>query len=579
MPVEIGKLTCLQTLKFFNVGNENGRRIEELGYLKNLKGEVAIRKLEHVNGKEEAARACLTEKPNIHKLKLVWSGSREDNNFNDEQVLEGLEPPPNIKSLSIEGFSGDNLASWIMNRSISDQVIRLEKLIELKLIDCERCLEIPTLGHLPLLKFLEVRGLGNIRSIGSRFYYPHNYGVNELRRRGNNLLAFPALERFILNSMANLEEWTELSSTDSYQVVNAFPRLEYLYIKECPNISRFPSHGFPCLKELEINDVERGGLLLDRIHNNNNSTSLTSLTLENVLDVTCLPKRLFYDNQRIMDMRIDNCPSLTHIELWAHNLESLDTIVISTCKKLKSIRYLTQGEEESSGGFISSLLVLFVDNCNEVTEILSPMVLESCTSLQTLCVSRCHNLVSFPIDFRSLPSSLCVLDISECPRLRSLPKGGISCLSGLTALCIGPSEEVGLASFNEILQGIQQLQLLRLELYGWPQFESLSDDLQHLTTLRRFRIDNFGMEALPEWIGNLASLEWLGLYRCKKLKQLPSLQCLTNLRCLRIKECPELSERCKPHESEWHKISHIQIIDREGMMIITSTTILKSSSS
>ncbi|KAL0381285.1 UNVERIFIED_CONTAM: hypothetical protein Sangu_0192800 [Sesamum angustifolium] len=327
MPVEIGKLTCLQTLKFFNVGNENGRRIEELGYLKNLKGEVAIRKLEHVNGKEEAARACLTEKPNIHKLKLVWSGSREGNNFNDEQVLEGLEPPPNIKSLSIEGFSGDNLPSWIMNRSISDQVIRLEKLIELKLIDCERCLEIPTLGHLPLLKFLEVRGLGNMRSIGPRFYYPRIFGVNESRRRGNNQFAFPALETFILNSMANLEEWTELSSTDSYQVVNAFPRLEYLYIKECPNISRFPSHGFPCLKELEINDVERGGLLLDRIHNNNNSTSLTRLTLENVLDVTCLPKRLFYDNQRIMDMRIDNCPSLTHIELWAHNLESLDKLL------------------------------------------------------------------------------------------------------------------------------------------------------------------------------------------------------------------------------------------------------------
>ncbi|KAK4409457.1 Disease resistance protein RGA5 [Sesamum angolense] len=496
MPIEIGKLTCLRTLKFFNVGNENSRRIEELGYLKNLKGAVAIHKLEHVNGKEEAARACLTEKPNIHKLKLVWSGSREGNNFNDEQVLEGLEPPPNIQSLSIEWFCGDNLPSWIMNRSISDQVIRLEKLIELKLIDCERCLEIPTLGHLPLLKFLTLIGLGNIRSIGPRFYYPRNYGVNEYRRRGNNQLAFPALERFILSSMANLEEWTELYSTDSYQVVNAFPRLEYLNIFMCPNISRFPSHGFPCLKELVINDVERGGLLLDRIHNNN-STSLTSLTLENVLDVTYLPKRLFYDNQRIMYMCIANCPSLTHIELWAHNLESLDRIDISSCKKLKSIRYLTQGEEESSGGFISSLQTLRVYNCNEVTEILSPMVLECCTSLQTLCVSRCHNLVSFPIDFRSLPSSLCSLDISKCPRLRSLPKGGI-----------------------------QQLQLWRLELYGWPQFESLPDDLQHLTTLKHFRIDNFGMEALPEWIGNLASLEWLGLCRCKKLKQLPSKEAL-----------------------------------------------------
>ncbi|KAL0462512.1 UNVERIFIED_CONTAM: putative disease resistance protein [Sesamum latifolium] len=79
MPLEIGKLTCLRTLKFSNVGHENGRRIEELGYLKNLKGEVAICKLEHVNGKEEAARACLIEKSNIHKLELVWSDTRECN--------------------------------------------------------------------------------------------------------------------------------------------------------------------------------------------------------------------------------------------------------------------------------------------------------------------------------------------------------------------------------------------------------------------------------------------------------------------------------------------------------------------
>ncbi|KAL0431313.1 UNVERIFIED_CONTAM: hypothetical protein Sradi_0757300 [Sesamum radiatum] len=103
---------------------------EELGYLKNLKGKVAIRKLERVNGKEEAARACLTEKPNIHKLQLVWSDLRsEGNNFNDEQVLEGLEPHPNIKSLRIEGFCGDNFPSWIMNRSISE-AIKLEKLME-----------------------------------------------------------------------------------------------------------------------------------------------------------------------------------------------------------------------------------------------------------------------------------------------------------------------------------------------------------------------------------------------------------------------------------------------------------------
>ncbi|KAL0308463.1 UNVERIFIED_CONTAM: putative disease resistance protein RGA3 [Sesamum radiatum] len=95
MPLDIGKLTCLRTLKFFNVGQENGRRIKELENLKHLKGEFEICNLEHVNDQEEAGRACLVKKPNIHKLVLVWSESREDNPLNDGQVLEGLEPHPN----------------------------------------------------------------------------------------------------------------------------------------------------------------------------------------------------------------------------------------------------------------------------------------------------------------------------------------------------------------------------------------------------------------------------------------------------------------------------------------------------
>ncbi|KAL0374522.1 UNVERIFIED_CONTAM: Disease resistance protein RGA2 [Sesamum radiatum] len=75
MPREIGKLTHLRTLKFFNVGQENGRGIKELENLKLLKGELEIRNLEHVNDKRAAARACLVKKPNIHKLVLVGVSS------------------------------------------------------------------------------------------------------------------------------------------------------------------------------------------------------------------------------------------------------------------------------------------------------------------------------------------------------------------------------------------------------------------------------------------------------------------------------------------------------------------------
>ncbi|KAH0720509.1 hypothetical protein KY290_005457 [Solanum tuberosum] len=53
-PLNMGQLTCLQTLQYFNVGLEKGRRIEELGHLKNLRGKLRINGLQLVRNREEA---------------------------------------------------------------------------------------------------------------------------------------------------------------------------------------------------------------------------------------------------------------------------------------------------------------------------------------------------------------------------------------------------------------------------------------------------------------------------------------------------------------------------------------------
>ncbi|KAL0286126.1 UNVERIFIED_CONTAM: putative disease resistance protein RGA3 [Sesamum calycinum] len=562
MPLDIGKLTCLRTLKFYNVGHENGRRVEELGYLKNLKGKLKIRNLEHVNDKEEAARARLYDKPNVHNLELVWSCSREGNNLSDEQVLEGLEPHSNIKSLTIKRFCGDHFPSWIMNATVGE-VNRLDKLVELKLIDCERCVEVPTLGHLPMLKILKLKGLRNVRLIGPWFYYPPS-GINELGR--SDRPPFPSLERFILKDMTNLAYWIDIFTNNGSKVVNPFPRLEFLKIRNCLNMIIIPDHDFPSLKKLEIDGVETGGQLLDKICSNNLS-SLTDLSLEDVSDLTYLPERLLYDNRHLTYLRIIACPSLTHLELLRHNLQSLEQIYISSCNKLKSLRILIGGDDDVS---VSSLRELTVASCQELTYFSSTM-LESCTSLVWLSVSNCHNLVSFPVESCRRMPHLHFLRVPGCPSLRSFTKGDINCLSRLTGLAIGPfSETEGFSTLCEIIEGIQQIQSIKtLKLYGWPQFDSLPDQLQHLTTLSFLQLYNFSIEILPEWFGNLSSLECLVLTSCKRLWHFPSkeaMQRLTKLQRLFIRGCPFLSERCKPDktspadDSEWHKISHIPFI-------------------
>ncbi|PRQ38460.1 putative leucine-rich repeat domain, L domain-containing protein [Rosa chinensis] len=70
-----------------------------------------------------------------------------------------------------------------------------------------------------------------------------------------------------------------------------------------------------------------------------------------------------------------------------------------------------------------------------------------------------------------------------------------------------------------------------------------------------------GVEALPEWLGNLAFLWILIISGYENLKYLPSLktmQRLTKLEVLRIFGCPLLKERCrKDSGEEWPKVFHI----------------------
>ncbi|XP_027082330.2 putative disease resistance protein RGA3 [Coffea arabica] len=115
MPLEMGRLTCLQTLEFFKVGREKGRRIGELGNLKNLRGRLEIRNLELVKNKEGAEEAKLSEKANLFRLVLEWARDREGDTYNDEDVLDGLRPHPNLEELVICDFMGDQFPRWLMD--------------------------------------------------------------------------------------------------------------------------------------------------------------------------------------------------------------------------------------------------------------------------------------------------------------------------------------------------------------------------------------------------------------------------------------------------------------------------------
>ncbi|XP_049360656.1 putative disease resistance protein RGA1 [Solanum verrucosum] len=524
MPFNMGKLTCLQTLQYFEVGIEQGRRLVELGCLENLRGELTIRGLQLVGNKEEAQTTYLQEKPNIYKLAYLWSHDEPEGcETNDEHVLDGLQPHPNLKTLEVEEYLGTKFPSWFNEEF-------LPNLVKLKLIDCKRCRKIPLLGQLKFLRHLELVGFHKVECIGTTFYAIDG-------NNNGNIQVFPSLKELVLEDMPSLIEWkgVELIPTtnggrDEVIGVRMFLGLEKLRITKCPLLKSTPNQ-FEILRELIIEGVDSGVPLLNLC---SNLTSLVKLDLSDVKELTCLPDEILRNNVSLQFLSVSDCGEFREFPQSLYNLHSLKSLEISFCTNFSSFP-VPSGEN-----YLTSLQSLQLFCCDELTILPSGMI-EHCRSLETLLVSYCNNLVSFPLHVWEMPS-LSDLDISECPKLISVPAGGLHRLTGLRALCIGPfSEMVDFEAFQLIFNGIQQLlSFRRLYVYRRLHWDSLPYQLMQLSFLTHIRIYDFGIKAIPHTLGNLTSLETLELRSCKRLQHVDLLHVMPKLRYLWIDDCPLL---------------------------------------
>ncbi|XP_060176637.1 putative disease resistance protein RGA3 isoform X2 [Lycium barbarum] len=527
MPLKMGQLTCLQTLQFFKAGLEEGRRIEELGPLKNLRGKLTISRLQLVRNREEAGRAYLQEKPNIYKLAYLWSHDEPEGcETNDEHVLDGLQPHHNLRVLEVVDYLGTRFPSWF-----SEEL--LPNLVKLKLSGFEKCKEIPSLGQLEPLRHLELIGFHEVECVGPKFY---GVEVNNIGSSSNNanVQVFPLLKELALKDMPRLTEWkgvellpTRTGGRDGLGV-RIFPVLEKLIISKCPLLKSTPNQ-FEVLRELNIEGVDSAMPLLNLC---SNLTSLVELSVAGVKELTCLPDEMLRNNFSLELLLFSNCRQFRELPQSLYNLRSLKRLAIDSCTNFSSIP-VPSGENH-----LISLQSLVLSNCDGLTNLPSGM-LEHCRSLKYLKVKGCGNFVSFPLHFGEMPS-LSFMNISECPKLNSVPTWGIHRLTGLRALHIGPfSEMVDFEAFN----GIQQLSSLHtLGVHGRENLgSSLPHQLMQLSSLKDLTIVDFEIEALPHGLGNLTSLEKLTLRWCKRLQHVDFIiDAMPKLRSLWILNCPLL---------------------------------------
>ena len=152
----IGTLVNLQGSIEFHVKKEQEQSLVELKDMNDLHGLLHIKYLENVQCKEEACNAELSNKRYLKILKLEWnSASSAFGPTRDAEVLEGLEPNPNLEELHIKRYKGESSPSWW-------EVKILSQLKSLYLTNCRRWKLLPSLGQLPLLKVLHLKEMCSV---------------------------------------------------------------------------------------------------------------------------------------------------------------------------------------------------------------------------------------------------------------------------------------------------------------------------------------------------------------------------------------------------------------------------------
>ncbi|KAD6454691.1 hypothetical protein E3N88_09397 [Mikania micrantha] len=253
-------------LSWFPVCDDHicGAKIEELGNLNLIEGELEILGLQNVKGgSSEAKSANLSCKRNLLHLGLNWSHTKMFDSDKqvlegDKQVLEGLEPNRLLKILKISGYEGNIISpSWMAN---------LRNLVEIQLYWCKNCEHLPpTLVRLPNLKFIKMVLMDSLKCFHDE----------------KEEIMFLCLQELDISMCENL-----------VFLPKNIPKLKILKIRSCDKLVSLAC-SFPNLEVLKVTKYKELGYLPD------NLLKLKNLYLNGCNKILSLPK----DIQSFKDMK------------------------------------------------------------------------------------------------------------------------------------------------------------------------------------------------------------------------------------------------------------------------------------
>ncbi|KAL2895755.1 hypothetical protein RDABS01_000753 [Bienertia sinuspersici] len=237
---QIGKLSKLENLPLFKVGDQEGSHISELKTMDNLQGSIDISNLEKVKNRDDAKEAMLHEKGGLREVSLHWGNEVKDYGFYTT-TLENLKPHENVKTLELTKYSAEKLPEWMRD-------FKFEKLT---LTRCTTSI-FPALGTLKNVKTLVLNYVHDQAQVSCR--KPNDDGIS----------LFTSLESLELRNMTKIQQLIGLQSTDML-------RLQNITIVGCTKMERLPSlDHIKTLRSLKIDGSATLSAYVKREHNNNN---------------------------------------------------------------------------------------------------------------------------------------------------------------------------------------------------------------------------------------------------------------------------------------------------------------------
>ncbi|KAF1002308.1 hypothetical protein AG4045_002781 [Apium graveolens] len=108
-----------------------------------------------------------------------------------------------------------------------------------------------------------IDGMENVRVMGNSLCGGVDSGVPKAVK----IALYPSLTEVSLSKMSKLEEWVKTVMGRGANGQRVFPKLESLKIEEFSMLRKIPNCSFPCLKKLEIRDME-SSMILESVSTN-----------------------------------------------------------------------------------------------------------------------------------------------------------------------------------------------------------------------------------------------------------------------------------------------------------------------